>query len=411
MTLTETVFWTKIFSKFAIVFVVLIVGGYYGVQYYKKINWKVDQVFIPDNKCGALPEIDIEVQKGVAAEGAIWQVEALAPSLPNSKVPLIAYVYAIDIAGEKFSTRDMAIALAKSLDFSTPVIHTPGSTLYTWNNSFLKSKLVFNTNTFNFTYSRLNTALPTIPNQKLPSIYRAPEQAANYLRALGLFTSEFANGKSFAYPVVMAKDVPVVVDSMEKAQLVRVDFQKTNQLLLYDQAILNPLNIPTGRVNFTAFVSEQRKSLSNSVKYTEIVVRRVGKTPTTSNMQIYMRDQGGSAAYGLQQIIYNNWNVEDTPCGTYLIKPPSAAITMIQQGGGKIVYLTEGASDPLNPKTSTPLSVINLYNLELAYYETNDIQPYLQPIYVATGQAIFQNGAKGEIAIYVPAIDYAIPTK
>lgn len=412
MTLTETVFWSKILSKFAGVFVVLIVVGYYAWLFVLTITRTPDDIFAPDNKCGVLPELNIEAQAGVILSSPVYQVDALKPVLPNSNVPRIGYVYAIDIKGETFRTRDISLALAKDLSFSSPVVHEPGSTIYQWKNTNLKSTLTFNTNTFNFTYIREPSVLPKVPNILLPATtYRAPEIAANYLRSLGLFTDEFGNGRSFAYPVIMSQNVPAYAKAIEYAQLIRVDFQKTNKLLVYNEVLdLQPYKAGTN-IDFRAFITEQRKTQQNGIKFVQKVIRRVGKTPTTSNVQVYMRDQSGNPSTGLQQLIYNNWNVEDLPCGTYKIIPPSVIITSLAEGKGIVVYLEEKGGDPLRPSTSLPVKTINLYELELVYYEANEIQSYLQPIYVATGETIFENGSKGDIAIYIPAIDYSAQAK
>jgi hypothetical protein len=412
MTLTETVFWSKILSKFAGVFVVLLVVGYYAWLFVLTITRTPDDIFAPDNKCGVLPPLNIEAQAGVVLNSPVYQVDALKPVLPNSSVPRIGYVYAIDIKGETFRTRDIALALARDLAFTAPVIHDAGSTIYQWKNTNLKSTLTFNTNTFNFTYIREPSVLPKVPNLQLPATtYRAPEIAANYLRSLGLFTAEFSEGRSYAYPVNMSQNVPTYANAIEHAQLIRVDFQKTNKLLVYNSVLDTAPYKASTNIDFKAFITEQKQTAQNGIEFTQKVIRRVGKTPTTSNVQVYMRDQSGSPSAGLQQLIYNNWFVEDMPCGTYRIIPPSVIITSLSEGKGVIVYLEEKGGDPLRPSTSQPVKTINLYELELVYYEANEIQPYLQPIYVATGETIFENGSKGDISIYIPAIDYTAQPK
>ncbi|MCC7304329.1 hypothetical protein IT418_02880 [bacterium] len=407
MTLTETVFWTKIASKFAGVFVVLIVVGYYAYLYVLTITRTPDQVFRADNKCGALPPVEIIAQEGVSYGDAKIQVVALGPSLPNSKVPLISYIYKIDVKGETFQTRDQAFALAEDLNFETPVEHTAGSTVYTWRNPKKSSTLTFNTDTLNFSYIRDAAVLPKIPNLGLPATtFRAPELAANYLRSLGLYSQEFADGEAFAYPVAMVLNQPVLAKSIDVAQLIRVDFQKVQSLLVYDRNILSPTFDASQGINFVGFLDSMEAIGEKDPRWVQYFARRVGRTPETANLQVYMRNQNGNPSESLQQLFYNNWKVEDRPCGSHLITRPSDAISKIAAGEGTIVYAIEKGGDPLQPKTSSPLKEINLYKLELAYYEANKIQEFLQPIYVATGEVVYENGARGDIAIYVPAIDY-----
>lgn len=414
MTLTETVFWSKIATKFTGAFVVLLVVGYYAYLYVLTITTTVDQVFRPNNKCGVLPQITIEAQEGASYGNATFQVVALSSSLPDNfqKAPLITYVYRTDVKGETFETRDFAYSIAEDLKFKTAVEHAAGSTVYVWKNPELKSNLTFNTDTFNFTYTRDVSVLPKVPNNDLPATtFRAPEFAANYLRAIGLYTGELATGRSFAYPVIMSAGKPYLAKSLDSAQLVRVDFQKVTPLLFYDKAVTSPTyNSPT-LIDFVAFIDLAKKKTSNDLIYEKFFARRVGKTPETANVQVYMRNQNGQPAEGLQQLVYNNWKIDEIPCGTYLVTRPSAAIKKISNGEGTIVYLISKGGDPLQPKTTEKPRDINLYNLELAYYEANNVQAFLQPIYVATGEVVFENGARGDIAIYVPAIDYGIQKK
>ncbi len=412
MTLTETVFWTKIASKFVGVFVVLIVVGYYAYLYVLTITRTPDQVFRPDNKCGVLPQLEIAAQEGVSYGNAQIQVVALAPSLPNDKVPLITYVYKIDVRGETFTTRDIANALAEDLRFTDPVQHVAGSTVYTWKSALKKSTLVVNTDTLNFTYIRDASVLPKIPNLLLPAtMFRAPEYGSNYLSALGLYTNEFSNGKTFAYPVVMVNNEPRSAKSIDVAQLVRVDFQKRNVALVYEKGILDPTFDASLGIDFIGFIDIMKQKGENDKNLQTFFARRVSKTPETANVRLYMRSQGGDPADALQQLIYNNWKVEEKPCGTSTIIRPADAISIISKGEGTIVFANEKGGDPLKPTATTPFKEINLYNLELAYYESEKVQDFLQPIYIAKGEAVFENGARGDIAIYVPAIDYAAQKK
>jgi len=134
--------------------------------------------------------------------------------------------------------------------------------------------------------------------------------------------------------------------------------------------------------------------------------RRVGQTPETSNIQLYMKSQMKKPSQGLYMLKFNNWKVDPKPCGTYPIRSPSNAVTDISEGKGTITLLVEKGADKLQPVANQAVKEINLYNMEIVYYEANSVQEFLQPIYIATGEVTFENGTKGEAAIYVPAIDY-----
>lgn len=415
MTLTETVFWTKIMSKVAGVFVIIIIVGYYAYIIAKTILTPPEQVFRPNFKCGVLPEVVIEAQEGAAYGNATFQVATLSKTVRDDDLehaPLISYIYKLNIQGENFQTRSLAESIATDLSFTEPVQHTAGSTLYVWKNRTLRATLTFNTDTFNFTYDREGSVLPKVPNLDLPTTtFRAPEFAANYLRSLGVYSGDFVDGKSFAYPVIMANAKPYLAESFDKAQLVRVDFQKVNPLLYYDPIILSPTYNSSSLIDFVKFIELIDTKGSDTKDYVKLTARRVGRTPETANVQVYMRNKGGLPAQGLQKLVFNNWRVDETPCGTYLLIRPSNAIAQLANGQGTIVYLAPKGTDPLQPKSEQPLKTINLLNMELAYYEANQIQKFLQPVYVATGEVVYENGSKGDIAIYISAIDYGAQPK
>lgn len=391
---------------FAVV-AVLVVGGYYGYLYYKTITTPPEAVFRPSYKCGVLPKLDIVAQPGVSYGSAKIAVEAVRSSLPA--VPLITYVYKMDITGETFETRDQAFRLATQLGFDKNAVEkVPGSTTYSWTDSTRRAHLQVNTATLNFSYTHDDIMLPKIPNLSLPpTLFRAPDYAKMYLSTVGRFTHEMSTGKSFAYPVLLSNGVARSARSLETAQLVRVDYQKSVTLLVYDLAITAPTYAgPTSNINFEAFNAKYIPGDEVPKGYKVFTARRVGQTPVTANVQVYFKDETGSTASAVHQLIYNNWNTETTPCGTYPIIAAADALTEISQGKGFITYLKETGGDPLAPAPTKPLQEIRLYQMELHYYEANTVQQFLQPIYVAQGEATFEDGSRGEIAIYYPAINY-----
>lgn len=411
MTLTETVFWTKIASQFAIVGIVMLIGGYYGYIYIVGLSRTPDQVFRADYACGVLPQVTIEAQEGADISSAQIKVDALSTSLPD--VPYITYVYKINVQGETFATRDNAFALADSLQFVKDDFRkAPGSTTYSWRNKLKRTNLTVDTSTLNFTYVYDDATLPASPNLELPATtFRAPEIAQTYLSALGLYTGDFANGQVYSLPITMKGGQSYEAKSLDEAQLIRVDFQKTNTLLAYDKTVSSATYAGPQNIDFEGFLDAAPKDGTSNAQYLQFAARRVGKTPQTANVQVYIKQQAGAPSDGVHQIIFNNWHVEDKPCGTYTVIRPADAVRQIGSGEGKVVLLVEKGGDTLQAHTVLPVTEVNLYKLELVYYETMTPQPYLQPIYVATGEVVFNNGAKGDIAIYMPAIDYSAKKK
>jgi hypothetical protein len=411
MSLTETIFWSKIASKVLVVVLVFIVGGYYGWLYYKSLTTPPEARFAASYKCGALPELNIVAQPGVSYGNATISIQAVKSTLPL--VPIISYVYKIDVTGETFETRDKAYRLATQLGFDKDaVVKEPGSTTYTWNDRKRMAQLKVDTATLNFTYSHNDSVLPKVPNLKLPpTLFRAPDIARSYLSGIGRFTPEFASGQSFSYPVLLRNNVVTSSASIDAATLVRVDFQKSVSLLVYNQAILSPTYmLPAGGIDFESWYTSALPGEEAKKNFSAFQTRRVGQTPVTANVQVYISDQDGDPETGVHQMIYNNWNTESKPCGTYPIYTPSDALTKIALGEGKITYLKETHGDPLGTAPTKPMKEIRLYEMNYYYYESNTVQRFLQPIYVAQGEVTFEDGSRGEIAVYIPAINYeAIP--
>jgi hypothetical protein len=407
MTLTETVFWSKIASKFFAVVVVLLIGGYYGYLYYKTITTPPEAVFRASYKCGVLPKLDIVAQPGVVYGNAKIAVEAVRSSLPS--VPLITYVYKIDITGETFETRDQAFRLATQLGFDKNAVEkVPGSTTYSWTDTKRRAQLKVDTATLNFTYTHDDVVLPKVPNLQLPpTLFRAPDFAKNYLSSIGRFSSEMRTGEKYAYPVTLNNGKVTSARSLDTAQLVRVDYQKSLTLLVYDLAITAPTySGPTSNIDFESFHKKYVPGEEIPKGHKVFAARRVGQTPITANVQVYFKDQSGDPATGIHQLIYNNWNIEEKPCGTYPILTAADALSEISLGKGFITYLKETAGDPLANAPTKPIKEIRLYQMELQYYEANTVQQFLQPIYIAQGEATFEDGSRGEIAIYYPAVNY-----
>ncbi len=82
---------------------------------------------------------------------------------------------------------------------------------------------------------------------------------------------------------------------------------------------------------------------------------------------------------------YYYWPIEETTFSTYPLKSTQTAFEQLKAGGG---YFS------LEP----PSNQASITSVSLAYYQSTDYSPYLQPVYVFAGS---------NFAAYVPAIDSA----
>jgi hypothetical protein len=400
MSLIDAAFWTKIVIRLSIIAIVFIFGGYYGYVYLTMQTRTPNQIFKADMACGLLPELNIQAIQGVDLSKINVKVEAESSALPNT--PPIAYVYRVDIEGENFTTRPAAEALAGQLGFQPkqPEQTTP---LYIWRDSLTSKSLKVDAATLNFDYSYELNTLPTVPNLKLPpSLSQSPEVAIRFLSTIGRYSNEFREGKVFTYPVVMNGEQVSEKQSLQEAQLVRVDFQKSTTALQYDKRILNPAFAQSNKINFIDYIKpETRIDEANLTKFT---APRVGQTPITGNVQVYIAGTGDPKKE-IFRVFYRNWETEEIPCGTYPIITPSDATRLIKEGQGKVVYMVERGGNRLDGHQLPAVREISIFTVQLAYLETAVPQKFLQPIYVAEGEVIFENGVPGNVGIYIPAIE------
>ncbi len=401
MTLIDAAFWTKIGLRLGIISLVLFVGGYYA---YLAITWSSipqSEIFKPDYACGILPELQIQQIAGTDLRNVSISVEAEKTTLTD--LPPIAYIYKIDIRGQTFTTQQRASAIAQALGFrnaATIPTDSAGRT-YTWTDTTTGRILEVDTATLNFNFTYDLSKLPVAG--KAPSSQVAQQSAEAILRTIGVFDSSVSEGTKLVYPITLNNNQIKEARSIQDAQLIRVDFQKSTTALRYDKRILTPTFPKTLPIDFIKYLDTVVNSIQPE-NLKEYKAQRVSQTPITGNLQVYVQGTTENKINAFR-IVSRNWETETLPCGTYPIIQSADSIRLIKEGFGKLVYATERNGDRLDEHAVPQISSINILSIKLAYLETFDRQEYLQPIFVAEGEAIFTNGSQGFAGIYVPAID------
>jgi len=100
------------------------------------------------------------------------------------------------------------------------------------------------------------------------------------------------------------------------------------------------------------------------------------------------------------------FEVEYNISGTYNLKNYQEVKKEIEEGLGKIVYLEKFILPPGSP-TKISLNQVNLNSLTLAYF-LDQKNFYLQPIYIISGIAFWEN-KKTTAIVYFPAVSSFIP--
>ena len=99
-------------------------------------------------------------------------------------------------------------------------------------------------------------------------------------------------------------------------------------------------------------------------------------TPTNKGLvkvKAYAHDKQNVAESSYASVEYTYWPIDTSTVSTYPLKTPTTALNELKSGVGYVIV------ESLSPQ----VSITDVY---LAYYESSDYTPYLQPMYVFEGQ-------------------------
>lgn len=107
------------------------------------------------------------------------------------------------------------------------------------------------------------------------------------------------------------------------------------------------------------------------------------------------------------RIVYNNWEIDKTNPETYPLKPIAAAWGEVINGSSIIASLVNKTAASLETPNNVTLDKVFIRNIYLAYFDDEDLQKYLQSIYVFDGDSKDAQGNIYQISFYVHAVDPA----
>jgi len=192
--------------------------------------------------------------------------------------------------------------------------------------------------------------------------------------------------------------------------LIRVDFKRSKSMI----------TIASNIVGADSMVATLTRRLGEPTQETPIInderitvytfnTRVTTLNPNKSNISVYIgvQDKSSDELAGVYQIDYTYWPIQETSCGTYELVSPQYAIQQVQSGNGSLVYLNKVGGDSVVDYIPRKVTKFSVFYINLTYYESPTEQEYLQPVYVVSGEVIFDDGSKGEFDYYYPAINYA----
>lgn len=118
---------------------------------------------------------------------------------------------------------------------------------------------------------------------------------------------------------------------------------------------------------------------------------------------VYLLLGGGKGQPFVKNFI--TWNYDFKRGATYPLRTLGTAWEEIKSGLGTITLLFGKNSDYLKTGNLPEIKTITIRQIEIAYFDEEIMQNFLQPIYVFSGQADLTNNERVEIIIYSPAVD------
>jgi hypothetical protein len=419
MTLTEAAFWTKRFGVIAlgafVVFVVVILAVTLQEEdamppQYLTANYACTK------KREEFLENKLEIPSLKLADGSEMVFEILTDSGKIDALPGIVNVYKFNNPTQSLSAQANAKILANKLGFDPEaVIRRTDS--YVWIDRETNRSLVVQAKNLNFQLTTESSFIKELSGKKsLPSIADAKAKAANVLVELGLYSDDYAKSNHTTKLIGINPDGTFKkVNSLDEADLIRVDFVRTKSLI----------TIPSNIVGADAMIQSLVRKMGDDAHRVESLIvndekieihtfNTFGIYPQSqkSNISVYIgaenKDNPKDTYASVHRIDYTYWPVNVESCGTYELISPQVAIEKVQSGEGSLVYLVETGGDDIIEYTPKRVKKFSITDVLLAYYEDREELEYLQPVYYIIGEAIFENDTKGTFEYLYPAISYDI---
>ena len=399
MRLIEAILYLRVFFRaFVIMFVVFFVG--YFMWEALKPTPGITAVFTPDYACGVLPELKFPKSGyNVNYKGAA--VEVNAPSDMLKSLPPIAYVYRVRYKGETFPLRERLFRIVETLGFNRDVYTNPQPYVLKWvlGNKYLTA----DTRTGSFLFSLNKTALVSLPVGKIVFLQDAIDEASAVVNGLGLLEG-YDSFETQTQPVRYTLQGFVPVDSLAEASMVKVSLFGKKPLLVFDVRFFTPeyrKKVDISKINYRYFF-EHREEIPE--QYRKVyVVKTVGDDAKEGNPDVYVHSTVGKQ-FGekVVRLKYYNWDIEDSPCGTYPLKNINSVVSDIKAGNAYVAYIgLFGGDKYTNPVTLTDITISKV---SLAYFVSSLWSEALQPVFVVDAIGYDNARTRYDVVFYVDAI-------
>ena len=366
----------------------------------------------PDFLCGPLEELTIE---GLETTGDItYSIETTSGGIPD--LPTVVNVFEYNHPGQSLIALQEAQQTAELLDFDKSKYSRVSLTEYKWTDSINKRTLNIETGNQNLTMTTdFNDPSVNTHKSSLPSEENAKQIAQDFLQNANLLTQDFATGTKITHIVQVGVDGSLSkAPSLNEADLIRVDFTRSRDLITIDPELVEAEELGS---TLQDELEEEKVSTITTEDSRSKEVKRYpthvfNDSPYFGNISVLvggMKD-ANSREYQIFGVEYRNWVIPVLPCGTYQLISAQEAVRRVQSGEAALTYLLEDRGDEIVPYETKKVQSMIINEVTLGYLDKAERQDFLQPVYVISGDAQFDNGVFGDFYYYVPAIDYkAIP--
>lgn len=422
MTLTEAAFWTKRFGVIAlgasIVFVIVILVVTLQPKKYMPPEYLTAN-FACTEKREEFLQHKLDIPALQLADGSEMVFEILTDTGKIDSLPQIINVYKFNNPTQSLSAQANAKILAKKLNFNPDDIIRKDAVTYIWIDKLGKRNLEIQAKNMNFTFKTDPSVIKSIAETGLlPTEQEAKAKAAEILRTLSVYSDDYSRGTHRTTYININPDGSYSkASSASEAELIRVDFVRKKSMITIASNIVGADLMIQSLTKRTGIEPTQSNIIVNDKKVDVYTYDTVVTFPETQryNVSVYVgvedkeKRSGGSSLNSIYQIDFTYWPIQVEACGTYELVSPQKAIEEVQAGKGKLVYLFDKNGDDVVPYTPKRVKkFIVTKDIFITYYESPDELEYLQPVYVISGDVIFDNDIKGTFDFYYPAINYDI---
>ncbi len=420
MTLTEAAFWTKRFGVIAlgaffiftvIVLILTLQGGEIAIPKYQTANYACTQTR------DEFLEHKLEIPSLQLAQGSemLFQIDTDTGKIEDS-LPDIINVYRFNNPTQSITSQADAKVIAQKLGFNPDTIMRRSAESYVWVNNELDTTLEIQAKNLNFRFktdaARIREA---VKESALPSEQEAKNYAAGILRTLGMYPEDYSKGDHRTTYIKVNPDGSFrKASAPADADLIKVDFVRSKSMITIESNIVGAERVVqtlSRKIEEPPIIETPTVNDKQIEVYTFNTLVSFPQTQR-SNITVYVGAANGeiqdSTMKYIYQIDYTFWPIEVEACGTYELISPQLAIEKIQNGQGSLVYLYETNGDDVVEYTPKKVKKFHIFDVFIVYYEDRTELEYLQPVYVVSGEAIFDNDTKGLFDFFYPAINYDI---